>query len=64
MPILNCIASYIHSLFIEKRYITVIWIFRPELPVSPIFSLQINPLPDAKTLKETPIMMTFDVVRQ
>ena len=44
----------------------LICIFRtivPEVPVSPIFSLQINPLPDLNILVENPIMMMFDVVR-
>ena len=36
----------------------------PQDPASPIFSLQIDPLPDVNTLVRNPIMMMFDVVRQ
>ena len=36
----------------------------PQLPASPIFSLQINPSPDSNTLAKNPIMMMFDVVSQ
>ena len=35
-----------------------------QVPVSPIFSLQINPSPDLIALVENPIMMIFDLVRQ
>ena len=33
------------------------------VPASPIFSLQIDPLPASSTLEDNPIMMVFDVVR-
>ena len=37
----------------------------PQYPASPIFSLQINPLPaDPNALVNNPILMMFDVVRQ
>ena len=35
----------------------------PQVPASPIFSLQINPPPDPAALKSNPITMMFDVVR-
>ena len=49
--------------FKENTVITTACIFRPGVPVSPIFSLQINPLPDLRSLEKNPIMMMFDVVR-
>ena len=36
----------------------------PQVPASPIFSLQIDPPPDPVALMNNPIMMMFDVVRQ
>ena len=36
----------------------------PQVPASPIFSLQINPLPDPSVLVKNPIVMMFDVVRK
>ena len=42
-----------------------VFIFRTPVPqvfVSPIFSLQIYPLPDVSTLVDDPIIMRFDVV--
>ena len=35
----------------------------PQVPASPIFSLQIDPPPDPVALMNNPIMMMFDVVR-
>ena len=36
----------------------------PKVPASPIFSLQMDPLPDdPNTLVNNPIMIMFDVVR-
>ena len=35
----------------------------PQVPASPIFSLQIDPPPDPVALMSNPIMMMFDVVR-
>ena len=35
----------------------------PQVPASPIFSLQIDPPPDPEILANNPIMMMFDVVR-
>ena len=36
----------------------------PQVPASPIFSLQIDPPPDPDTLEKNPITMMFDVVKQ
>ena len=36
----------------------------PQVPASPIFSLQIDPPPDSATLEKNPITMIFDVVKQ
>ena len=49
----------------KHTYISIPYVHRsavPQFPASPIFSLQIDPLPDAATLKSSPIMMMFDVV--
>ena len=49
----------------KHAYISIPYVHRsavPQFPASPIFSLQIDPLPDAATLKSSPIMMMFDVV--
>ena len=35
----------------------------PQVPGSPIFSLQINPSPDSNALEDNPIIMVFDIVR-
>ena len=49
----------------KHMYISIPYVHRsavPQFPASPIFSLQIDPLPDAAILKSSPIMMNFDVV--
>ena len=47
----------------EEKNIAAIFISRLGDPISPIFSLQINPLPDdLQIFAENPIMLVFDVV--
>jgi len=60
----KCAFQIIHCLNsasqVELHYVTVYRALLPRAPASPIFSLQIDPLPD---LENNPIMMVFDVVR-
>ena len=53
----NCIIN--NSSYLSVTYRTT----TPEVPVSPIFSLQMDPPPDPVALVKNPIRMTFDVVR-
>ena len=59
------ICTQSQLIIIVHSIILCSYIFRtavPQLPASPIFSLQINPLPDLSIILENPIMMMFDVV--
>ena len=58
--------GYVNDLYTNMcMYVPTIFVCRsaaPQVPASPIFSLQIEPVPDPVILRNNPIMMMFDVV--
>ena len=61
----GCVTNLFIKYQCKRMYISATFVCRsaaPQVPASPIFSLQIDPLPDPVILQNNPIMIMFDVV--